>query len=118
MGDAHPHLDVDGHRQPRVAGGPPQRLVERAAVGLLGLHGQADLDHARVTLPAPDLRRGALDVVGVVGPNAGKTFPSIFALQGDTLTICYDMSGTARPTEFVSPPGTMILLARYVRSKS
>lgn len=66
----------------------------------------------------PNTDPAALDVIGVRGPNAGKTFPSIFKLDGDTLTICYDLAMMERPREFVSPPATQIFLARYTRSSS
>ena len=58
----------------------------------------------------------ALEVRGRQGPNAGKTIPAIFKVQGDTLTICYDLSGTARPKDFRSEPGTQLFLARYTRT--
>ena len=58
----------------------------------------------------------AIDVRGRVGPNAGKTIPAIFDLRGDTLTICYDLSGKARPKDFRSDAGTLLYLARYTRA--
>ena len=42
----------------------------------------------------------SMTVTGTDGPNKGKTFPCIYELKGDTLRICYDLSGTKRPTEF------------------
>ena len=39
-------------------------------------------------------------IMGTEGPNRGKTFPAIYDLQGDTLRICYDLSGEQRPAEF------------------
>ena len=36
--------------------------------------------------------------VGAEGPNNGKTLPAIYELKGDTLRICYDLSGAKRPT--------------------
>ncbi|QEH35094.1 hypothetical protein OJF2_36390 [Aquisphaera giovannonii] len=59
----------------------------------------------------------AMDITGVEGPNKGRTFPAIYVLDGDTLKICYDLSGKARPTEFKSPPGTKHFLAVYRRKK-
>ncbi len=58
----------------------------------------------------------SMSVTGVEGPNAGKTFPAIFALDGDTLRICYDLSGQATPTEFSSPAGVMHFLVDYKRA--
>ena len=59
-----------------------------------------------------------IDITGVEGPNAGKTFPSIYELKGDSLRICYALSGTNRPTEFKSPAGTQYFLVVYHRKKS
>ena len=56
-------------------------------------------------------------ITGTDGPNQGKIFPAIYELKGDTLTICYDLSGKARPTEFKSKPGTRLFLATYKKAK-
>jgi uncharacterized protein (TIGR03067 family) len=58
-----------------------------------------------------------MTITGVEGPNAGKTFPAIYELEGDTLRICYDLSGAGRPDEFKSPPRTKLYLVTYHRSK-
>jgi uncharacterized protein (TIGR03067 family) len=60
----------------------------------------------------------AMEVTGTEGPNKGKTFPAIYELKGDMLTICYDLSGKARPSEFKSNPGTLLFLATYKKAKS
>lgn len=59
-----------------------------------------------------------MDIVGTDGPNKGKTFPAIYELDGDTLKICYDLSGKERPKTFKSESGTMSFLVVYKRSKS
>ena len=59
----------------------------------------------------------AMTITGVAGPNAGKTYPAIYELTGDTLRICYDLSGAARPTEFKTTPGTKLYLVDYERVK-
>src|SRR5436305_1546145 len=41
-----------------------------------------------------------MKITGVKGPNAGKTFPAIYELAGDTLRVCYDLSGKKQPTDF------------------
>ena len=38
----------------------------------------------------------SITVVGTEGPNHGKTFPAIYELKGDTLRICYNLSGAKR----------------------
>jgi uncharacterized protein (TIGR03067 family) len=65
----------------------------------------------------------SIDVTGTEGPNKGKTFPAIYELGkdkdgGDTLRICYDLSGQSRPTEFKSTEGTKLFLVTYTRAKS
>src|SRR5207249_7127217 len=47
----------------------------------------------------------SMTITGTEGPNRGKTFPAIYELDGDTLRICYDLSGAKRPTEFKSLAG-------------
>jgi uncharacterized protein (TIGR03067 family) len=58
-----------------------------------------------------------LDIKGTDGPNKDKTLLCIYTLDGDTLTVCYDLSGKARPTEFKSTTGTQLFLATYKRVK-
>jgi uncharacterized protein (TIGR03067 family) len=61
---------------------------------------------------------GHADVVGEDGPNQGKRFPAIYRfIRGASereLEMCYDLSGKVRPTEFVSPEGTLLLRVIYV----
>ncbi|HXR07390.1 MAG TPA: TIGR03067 domain-containing protein, partial [Candidatus Acidoferrum sp.] len=59
----------------------------------------------------------SLTITGTEGPNRGKTFPAVFELNGDTLRICYDLSGAKRPTEFKSVAGTQLFLVTYIRNK-
>jgi uncharacterized protein (TIGR03067 family) len=59
----------------------------------------------------------SITITGTEGPNKGKTFPSIYKLQDDTLLICYDLSGKQRPTEFKTLPRTKLYLVTYKRSK-
>ena len=58
----------------------------------------------------------SMTVTGTEGPNNGKTFPAIYELKGDTLRICYDLSGAKRPTEFKSIAGTRLYLVTYSRN--
>ena len=58
-----------------------------------------------------------MTIKGVDGPNAGKTYPAIYELKGDTLRICYDLSGVKRPTEFKTAAGTKLYLTTYKRQK-
>ena len=56
-----------------------------------------------------------IDIHGVEGPNAGRQIPAIFELKGNELVVCYQLGGGHRPTEFISPAGTRVLLMRYKR---
>jgi len=58
-----------------------------------------------------------MTITGVTGPNQGKTFPAIYELHGDTLQICYDLSGAKRPAEFKTTAGTKLYLVTYRREK-
>jgi uncharacterized protein (TIGR03067 family) len=60
---------------------------------------------------------GSMSVTGTEGPNRGKTFPAIYELTGDTLRICYDLSGAKRPAEFKTVTGTQLYLVTYHRRK-
>lgn len=64
-----------------------------------------------------DVQKKTMDVEGTEGPNKGKTFPCIFELKGDTLRICYDLSGQKRPTEFKTEKGSALYLVTYTRDK-
>ena len=57
----------------------------------------------------------AMDIVGTKGPNQGKTIPAIYELTGNTLRICYDLSGKAHPKEFKTEAGTQLFLVEYKR---
>jgi len=58
-----------------------------------------------------------MTVTGTEGPNLGKTYPAIYELKGDTLRICYDLSGAKHPTEFKTVAGTKLYLVTYKRTK-
>lgn len=83
-------------------------------------------DYTVTTAEQPDYGTWTIDtsskpkgmtVTGTKGPNNGKTFPCIYELKGDTLRICYDLSGEKRPTEFKSIAGTKLYLVTYNRKK-
>ena len=73
-------------------------------------------DNGTYTLDAAATPRG-MTVTGTAGPNAGLTFPAIYELKGDTLRICYDLSGAKRPTGFKSVAATKLYLVTYHRKK-
>ncbi|MDB6057139.1 MAG: hypothetical protein JWO95_983 [Verrucomicrobiales bacterium] len=89
-------LKLDSNRYEVIADGSPDR-------------GDYSLDAA--TDPK------GMTITGTEGPNKGKSFPCIYEIQGDTLRICYDLSGAKRPAEFKSAPQTKIFLVTYGRKR-
>jgi len=73
-------------------------------------------DSGTVSLDVDSSPKG-MKIMGVKGPNARKTYPAIYELHGDTLRICYDLSGAQRPKEFKSAKGTQLYLVTYSRKK-
>jgi uncharacterized protein (TIGR03067 family) len=73
-------------------------------------------DKGTYTLDSSSRPKG-MTIAGTEGPNQGRTFPAIYELEGDTLRICYDLSGAKRPTEFKSLAGTRLYLVTYSRQK-
>jgi uncharacterized protein (TIGR03067 family) len=65
----------------------------------------------------PSAKPKTMDVTGTDGPNKGKTMLAIYELNGDTLRVCYDVSGKNRPTEFKSAADTQLFLVTYKRDK-
>lgn len=65
----------------------------------------------------PAAKPKEMDVTGTDGPNKGKTFLAIYEHDGDTLRICYDLSGQGRPREFKTKEGTQLFLVTYKRQK-
>ena len=74
-------------------------------------------DNGTYTLDAATQPSG-MTVTGTDGPNKGKTFPCIYELKGDTLRVCYDLSGAKRPAEFKTNLGTQLYLVTYKRARS
>lgn len=79
--------------------------------------GQAPPDEGTVKLD-PAKSPKAMEIQGTKGPNQGKKIPAIYELKGDTLRICYDLSGQEHPKEFKSKPETQLFLVEYRREKN
>ena len=75
------------------------------------------IDQGKVKVDAT-LKPKGIDVMGKEGPNKDKTFLAIYEFANDRLTICYDLSGESRPTEFKTKPDTKLFLAKYKRLKA
>jgi uncharacterized protein (TIGR03067 family) len=65
----------------------------------------------------PKAKPKALDITGAEGPNKGKKILAIYERDGDTLRVCYDLSGKGRPTEFKTKEDTQLFLVTYKREK-
>jgi uncharacterized protein (TIGR03067 family) len=65
----------------------------------------------------PSKKPKSMDITGVEGPTKGKTILAIYEMTGDTLKICYDLSGNARPTAFKTTTGSRLFLVTYHREK-
>ena len=103
-------------------GGQPMPEAVVKSISLKLDHGQYEVfvgdapDRGTYSLD-PAAKPKGMTVTGTDGPNNGKTYPAIYELKGDTLRICYDLSGAKRPTEFKSVAGTKLYLVTYNRTK-
>jgi uncharacterized protein (TIGR03067 family) len=75
-----------------------------------------EVDKGTVKLNA-SAKPKAMDITGADGPNKGKMIPAIYERDGDTLRVCYDLSGKSRPTEFKTKKGTQLFLVTYKQEK-
>ena len=58
----------------------------------------------------------ALDLIGLEGPNAGRTLRAIFELEVDELVVCYDLQGGARPSSMTPVADQLLLKITYARA--
>ena len=115
---------VQGDWKPAKAelAGQPMADAVLKSISLKLDHGKYEVfvgvapDRGTYTLDATTKPK-SMTITGTEGPNQGKTFPAIYELKGDTLRICYDLSGAKRPTEFKSIAGTRLYLVTYNRKK-
>jgi uncharacterized protein (TIGR03067 family) len=77
--------------------------------------GEAETDRGTVALE-DSVRPRRMTLKSVSGPKMGKTFLAIYEMSdGNTLRVCYDLSGTEFPKEFKAPKGTQLYLVGYRR---
>lgn len=62
-----------------------------------------------------DVLPRVMDMVGVAGPYAGRKLEAIIELDGDTLTVCYDLDGLARPESMEPDEDQLLLRISYER---
>ncbi len=60
---------------------------------------------------------GKMDLYGREGANAGRHFTAIYKLEGDQLTICYNMAGDRYPGSFETRNDPSLLLTEYKRKE-
>jgi uncharacterized protein (TIGR03067 family) len=54
-----------------------------------------------------------MDIISTGGANKGRRIQAIYEIDGDTMKICYDLSGKGRPKEFKTAPGSQLFFAIY-----
>lgn len=59
----------------------------------------------------------AMDIVGISGPNAGRTMLAIVELEGDRLTVCYDLEQSVRPLDMEPLEDQLLLVITYARAE-
>ena len=122
---AHPHYDakaVEGQWKPVTAelAGQPMDDAVLKIISLKLENGRYEVfvgdepDRGTYSVDSTTEPEG-MTITGTEEPNKGRTFPAIFELNGDTLRICYDLSGAKRPSEFRSVAGTKLYLVTYNR---
>jgi uncharacterized protein (TIGR03067 family) len=57
-----------------------------------------------------------MDIVGRDGPNAGRTMLAIYQIDGDNLTVCYDLDSRDRPTDMLPKHDQLLLSITYARA--
>ena len=84
-----------------------------AARGTPTLDGELHEPQWRAT-PTTGPWKGDGIVAFTEGPNKGKTWPVLYALEGDTLRICGGEVGKGRPADFETrgKPGSLLMTLR------
>ncbi len=65
----------------------------------------------------PAQKPPTIDVTPADGPNKGKTRRGIYAVEGDTLKVCFNPIGAERPSAFASERGSKTVLLAFRREK-
>jgi uncharacterized protein (TIGR03067 family) len=125
----NPHgtlCELDGTWVPVAAEVSGQELIVkelRVARLVLDRGGYEIIDRSDAIVDRGDFRinRGVspptMDIVGVSGPNAGRTMLAIFELLGDRLTVCYELDGAGRPVDMRPNEDQLLLSITYARAE-
>lgn len=117
--------ELDGTWVPVAADVSGQALVVgdlRVARLVLDRGGYEIIDRTDTIVDSGDFRIDrttspkAMDIVGMSGPNAGRTMLAIFELEGDRLTVCYDLEEHERPVEMRAHEDQLLLSITYARA--
>jgi uncharacterized protein (TIGR03067 family) len=65
----------------------------------------------------PAKKPGHVDAVVTAGQDEGNTMLGIFELKGDTMKVCFDPKGKARPTDFKTEAGQFAAVVQRVAKK-
>jgi len=92
----------------------PQEVLEQMDVELAAgkyavRFGGEVADHGTFTVDD-----AGLTLVGIEGPNAGRTIPCIFKFTDDLLSICYGLGGV-RPLKYQTGKDPQLYLVNYAR---
>jgi uncharacterized protein (TIGR03067 family) len=120
--DLDPALDGSWVPVAACVAGEVLPVAELRIARLLLAHGsyrildnqQRVVDRGEILLDTQATPR-AMNILGVEGPNAGRTMLAIYELSNDLLSIAYDMEGAARPTSMQPQPDQILLLITYAR---
>ena len=82
------------------------------------------LDHESYTMSAESIDQGKvfisgnqIEIQGIEGPNAGKTFKAIYKFEGEHLIICYNLMGDVYPESFSTAGQPMYFMAEFRREE-
>ena len=127
--DTHGHIDVERELEgawvpidASVAGSPLPLNDLRVRYFVLEAGGYRIIDRSNQVVDggrylvneAP--RPPTMDIVGSHGPNAGRTMHAIYELQGDELTVCYDLESGERPSDMRVRQDQLLLRITYTRA--
>jgi uncharacterized protein (TIGR03067 family) len=97
----------------------PQDKVQLGRLAVRGERYSLSLDQSRVEMThklLSGMQPSAMDLTVVEGQDKGRTFPAIYKLEGDTLTVCRSIHpGQPRPTEFGTKPDSGLMLVVWKR---